>query len=146
MTPAKFKFIPHKNEKAIKYLDYMNEKLDETTTEELEKLNDYEKINSFLMIECNFKFPSTILYPSIPVVVDKTTTVYPYEGEKVLLTGSEYILAKRQKCVLEILKIYYIPFDRYKEEDEIVIIKPFESIITEIQAKEENLPKVQYRI
>lgn len=107
------------------------------TKSDLDKMSDTDKINSYLMIECNFKFPSNILFPSIPVVVDKTTTVYPYEGERVLLTGSEYILAKRQLCELEIIKIYYIPFYSYKnvEDNKIVTVKPFESIITEIQSK-----------
>lgn len=31
MSPAKFKFILHRNHKAIKYLDYMNKKLNETS-------------------------------------------------------------------------------------------------------------------
>lgn len=54
------------------------------------KKNRDKILNSFIIIKCAFEFPENVKYPSIPVSVDKTTTVYPLKGEAVL-TGAEYL-------------------------------------------------------
>ena len=58
-------------------------------------------LNSYTIIRCSFEFPESIKFPSIPVYVDETSTVYPLKGSDVILTGAEYILAKNQNCKFE---------------------------------------------
>ena len=78
---------------------------------EIEKMSDLELINSYIMVKIrSFKFPSDVKYPSIPVSVDKDITVYPLSGGETVLTGSEYVAAKNQKCRININLGYYIPF------------------------------------
>lgn len=64
---------------------------------ELESMSDFELIHSYTVIECDFKFPDDVIYPSIPVRADKITTVYPLKGYGVVITGIEYVLAKRRQ-------------------------------------------------
>lgn len=130
--------------------DYKNAK--EIKPEELTKLSDDILLNSFTIIKCTFRFPDDVKYPSIPVYVDETTTIYPKNGTGVL-TGAEYILARNQECELNIQKIYHIPFltksifiEDPEEEGKIVnVIKekvsPFELIINEVQAKRREYAK-----
>jgi hypothetical protein len=87
---------------------------------------------SFIVINCSFEFPNNVKYLSIPVYMNENTTVYPLRGESVLI-GSEYLLAKNQKCALEIQEIYKIDFDP--------VFPPFGDIISDIQAKRRAFPK-----
>lgn len=82
----------------------------------------------------SFKFESSVLYPCIPCDVDENTTVYPLSGD-FLMTGIEYLLAKRMGCDLKIDEAYEIPFDR-TEENGVLIYKnpPFKKIINDLQA------------
>ena len=104
----------------------------------LEDMSDVELLFSYTIISCHFSYNSNVKYPGIPVYVDKTTTVYPSEGEA-LLTGAEYILARNQKCVLNIHDIYHIPFILSVEDvrgntgDPVIDIQPKDS--TEILEK-----------
>ena len=66
-------------------------------------------LTSFVIYKVTFQFPPDTKYPSIPVYIDKTTTVYPLEGTA-LLTGVEYILAHRQGCDLKVAYAVVIPF------------------------------------
>jgi hypothetical protein len=98
-------------------------------TELLQMTND-EILFSYIIIQCNFIFPDDVKYPSIPVYVNNIT-IYPLKGEA-LLTGSEFLLAKSQKCKFLFKEIYYIPFsDEY----------PFKNIITKIQNLRNSFPK-----
>jgi hypothetical protein len=101
---------------------------------ELDQLmKDKNKIvNSFLIIKCDFVFPENIKYPSIPVFVNETTTVYPLQG-KGILTGAEYLLALSQGCKITIDTIFHIPFSES--------IRPFDTIIKEIQSKRREYAK-----
>lgn len=96
----------------------------------------------YLMVNAFFKFPNGVKYPSIPCYVDKTTTVYPLEGEG-FLTGPEYLLAKNQGCQFTIKSAFMIQpktkFDVAKKTD--VLIKPFYGIIKNIQALRREYPK-----
>jgi hypothetical protein len=60
-------------------------------------------------------------------------------GKKCLLTGLEYILAKQQGCKFKINSAFYIPkaveYKRIGETTIVTTLKPFYSIIQEIQAK-----------
>lgn len=67
-------------------------------------------------MECYFEFPEDTLYPSIPVYVDETTTVYPLKG-KACLTGFEIVTALQQECKLKFIAGIAIPF-RVKVVDE----------------------------
>jgi len=130
--------------------------------EDLKQMSIDYLINSYTIIKCNFKFPENIKYPSIPVYVDETSTVYPLEGEGSVLTGTEYLLAKAQGCEFEIEEIYTIPFfeltsDESDSNSNSISISnsnsnsntnskpnylyPFKEIITEIQSKRREHPK-----
>ena len=86
-------------------------------------------------MNCNFKFPTTVKYPSIPCYIDNTTTVYPLTGSS-FLTGPEYVLAKRQGCVFDIKSAFYIePKTKLNVvKNKYELIKPFYGIIKNIQA------------
>ena len=89
--------------------DYRN--LTKLTYDDLLLLTDKELLFSYTIIKGDFWYPvsSNVKYPSIPVYVDDTTTVYPLEG-KCILTGAEYILARNQGCSIVAEEIYRIPF------------------------------------
>ena len=110
--------------------------------EDLKQMSRDYLIYSYTIIKCNFRFPESVKYPSIPVYVDKTSTVYPLEGEGSVLTGSEYLLAKAQGCEFEIDEIYTIPFFEINEsETDSNYLYPFKEIISEIQSKRREHPK-----
>jgi hypothetical protein len=101
-------------------------------------------LKGYLVISGRFKFPDNTKYPSIPCFVDKTTTVYPLEG-KCILTGPEYVLARRQNCTIDIKTAYYIP--PTEKETKLLhirvktVVKPFMEIIQELQSKRREYPK-----
>jgi len=96
-------------------------------------------IYSYAIIKCNFRFPENIKYLPIPIYVDKTSIVYPLEGEGSVLTSSEYLLAKAQDCNFEIDEIYTIPFfEKNKSETVSDYLYPFKEIISEIQSKKKK--------
>jgi len=109
------------------------------TVNQLEKMSFNEILYSYIIMKVKFKFKPKTKFPSIPVQIDETTSVYPLEGESIL-TGAEYLLAKSQKCELKISDIYYLPFERTKKERTIVN-RPFKGIIKEIQIKRRQYPK-----
>lgn len=108
------------------------------TVKQLEKMSFNEILYSYIIMKVKFKFNSKVKYPTIPVHIDETTSVYPLEGEAIL-TGSEYILAKSQKCELKISDIYYLPFEKDKGGN--IINQPFKALIKEIQAERRKHPK-----
>lgn len=125
--------------------------------QELDRMNDKELIYSYIIIRVRFQFNYNkkvkVKYPSIPCLVDKGTTVYPLSGES-YLTGIEYVLAKSQGCVLNVLDIVKIPFfevedfvsDGSESIDEVErlkssVYKPFQNTIKELQASRRQYPK-----
>ena len=59
-----------------------------------------------------FKITKSVKYPSIPIYIDKTSTVDTLEGSFCcLLTGPEYIIAKQQGCNIEIKSAFLYPSD-----------------------------------
>ena len=102
------------------------------TEQELCGLSPYELLFSYTIVKCSFEFPSTVKYPSIPVYVNETSTVYPLKGEA-YLTGAEFILARNQGCEIQIFEIYHIPFSGFEY--------PFKEIINEIQSKRRSFAK-----
>lgn len=99
---------------------------------DLKSMSNSEILYSYIIIHCNFKFPSTVKYPSIGCFIDQTTTIYPLEGTA-LLTGSEYLLANSQGCEIEIIDIVHIPFNN--------AVKPFLTSIKELQRLRSEHPK-----
>lgn len=77
-------------------------------------LSDEELLYSYTIIKCSFTFPDNVKYPSIACQADDTTTVYPLKGYNVLITGSEYLVARNQGCRFFIEEVYTIPFEKTK--------------------------------
>jgi len=75
--------------------------------------NPVSLIYSYMIIKGTFSFSATVKktvkYPSIPIYLDETTTIYPTSGECVL-TGAEYVLARNQGCKIEVSSCVEIPF------------------------------------
>lgn len=103
----------------------------------LSSMSDKELIYSYIIIKCSFKFKETVKYPSIPCYLDETTTVYPLEGNG-LLTGAEYVLAKKQGCKFQISEIYYIPFEKKRGK---LVNKPFETVVKNLVLRRSEHPK-----
>lgn len=109
------------------------------------KKSDTELINSYIIIIGNFKAVSSLKFPSIPVTVDEHTTIYPLEGSCVL-TGSEYVVARNQGIIINIERVYNIPFrcskSKNKGEGELKVdYKPFKEIMMELQSERRKYPK-----
>lgn len=111
---------------------------------DVESMTSKELLKGYLIVNCTFKFPSKVKYPSIPCYIDSNTTVYPLTGNS-LLTGPEYLLAKQQGCIFSIKSAYYIPPKETKRRvgniELSIPVKPFCSIIKDIQAKRREYPK-----
>lgn len=105
---------------------------------ELEKMSFNDILYSYVIMKAKFKFNSKTKFPSIPANVDEDVSVYALEGESII-NGAEYLLAKSQKCKLQISEVYYLPFEKDKEGN--LINQPFKSIINEIQAERRKHPK-----
>ena len=107
-------------------------------------MSDDDLMKGYLVCNANFKFPEDTKYPSIPCFVDDTTTVYPLQGEA-LISGPEFLLAKNQKCCIEIKSAFYIPPTEIKTERRGMNItlttKPFYSLIKSLQMKRREYPK-----
>lgn len=88
------------------------------TSDELDKRyrnNPMSLIYSYIIVKGTFKFGDNVKYPSIPMYIDETTTVYPLTGS-CNLTGAEYLLARNQGCVIEISSAVEIPFSTERHE------------------------------
>jgi hypothetical protein len=78
-------------------------------------VSDFERLYwdilfySYTALRVRFKFPTTVKYPNIPVRIDKSSIIFPFEGES-YITGLEYRLAIRLGCVITILGGCVIPF------------------------------------
>ena len=118
----------------------------EVSGEELLKMKDEKVILSYTIIKAKFSFNDDVKFPSIPVSVDETTTVYPLKGD-CILTSSEYILAKNQGCELDIKHVYRIPFkgesglnSKYDMSKGEKGFKPYFGIMEEIQRERRRHP------
>lgn len=109
---------------------------------DLEKWEDSNFLDGYLIVNCDFEFHPDVKYPSIPCFVDNTTTVYPIKGSA-YLTGPEYLLAKKQGCDFNFKSAFYIhskeKFNIGKNKSE--VIKPFHRIIRDIQKLRRGFPK-----
>jgi hypothetical protein len=106
------------------------EKTKELKESQLKSMKDPEIINSFTVLSGKFEFPETVKYPSIPVKLDTDITVYPLKGDCVI-TGIEYVLARKQGCIFKNVKVLNTPFGK---------TLPFKEIIKEVQQMRRQYP------
>jgi hypothetical protein len=108
------------------------------------ELSDDELLKGYLILNTSFKFPEETKYPSIPCYADENTTVYPLNGSA-LVSGPEFILAQKQKCVFEIKSAFFIPAKERLVKSRVgsamLPIKPFRAIIQTLQLKRSEYPK-----
>lgn len=130
---------------AMTYLtlpDYKQARL--LDTEKIKQVTPEQLLQGYWIFNTTFKFPKDTKYPSIPCYVDKTTTVYPLQGQAIL-TGPEYLVALNQGCKIEIISAFYIPatYNSKKLGEELIQtpITPFKEIIQSLQAKRREYPK-----
>jgi hypothetical protein len=110
----------------------------------LAQMSSKDLLSGYFAINGSFKFPKNTIFPSIPCYLDKSTTVYPLQGD-CMLTGPEYLLARQQKCEFVIKSVFYIPpkevVTRLRGREYKHSVKPFEDIIHELQSKRREFPK-----
>jgi hypothetical protein len=109
-------------------------------------VNDVDFKKGYSTLRVKFKFPKSVIYPPIPVQLDKNITIYPSEGEA-LITGLEFITAKNilkqalaldntAKGYVKIITGNFIPFNTKENA-----ISPFFNVINELQANRRAHPK-----
>jgi hypothetical protein len=112
----------------------------------VKELTPEQLLNGYLILNAEFKFPDHIKYPSIPCFIDKTTTVYPLQGQ-CILTGPEYLLARSQECDVKIKTAYFIPATTREKHLNLlkmsvkVVVQPFQEIIQQLQKTRREYPK-----
>ena len=77
-------------------------------TEFINKYGEY-LIRSFTAIKVEFTFPNNVVFPNLPVRLDKGSLMYPLSGQS-FCTGLEILLAYRLGCQFTILGGSFIPF------------------------------------
>jgi len=114
------------------------------------ELKQLDLSKCFAALRVEFKFPKSVLYPPIPVTLNKDITIYPSSGNS-LITGLEYLTAKNilnlalknvkneGYSYIKLLHGVYIPFatEVIEEGDskvETLKYKPFFNVIKELQA------------
>jgi len=75
----------------------------------MQLLGESKILNSYTALKIKFSFPSTVKYPNLPVRLDFSSIIFPLSGET-FCTGSEFILAMRLNCQIQIQGGVYIPF------------------------------------
>jgi hypothetical protein len=125
--------------------------------EDFKKKTVDDLLVGYYIVFVSFTFHDKVKYPSIPVYIDKTSTVYPKSGSA-YLTGTEYLLAKNQGCDLTFKAAYYVPpkievTDKKMKvkvtsmgmvtrvEKVVNNMKPFFGIIKDIQRLRREFPK-----
>lgn len=99
---------------------------DKWTDDELNYYFDKTWKESYGVLKVNFKFPDNSKYPCIPVHLDKSSTIYPLEGENILVSTYELIVARQMGVELSNVSGCIIPF-LHKEEEGFVY--PFFEIV-----------------
>lgn len=77
-------------------------------TEFINKYGEY-LIRSFTAIKVEFTFPNNVVFPNLPVRLDKGSLMYPLSGQS-FCTGLEILLAHRLGCQFIVLGGSFIPF------------------------------------
>lgn len=117
----------------------------------MKKWKDEDFLVAFLIVNGILKFSNDVKYPSIPCYIDKTSTIYLLESS-CLLIGPEYLLAKRQGCIIDINSVFYIftflpkkiqwlRKRKKRGKERMKKYKPFHTIIKDIQRLRREHPK-----
>lgn len=114
----------------------------------VEKFDDYDFIYNYVVLYVDFTFPKGTKYPCIPTRVDNDVDIYPLSGSSVI-TGCEYLVAKKMGCRLYIRDGVMIPFKRdhgsvgISKDKELkkVYETPFRDIMKGLQYKRRQYPK-----
>ena len=77
-------------------------------TEFINKYGEY-LIRSFTAIKVEFTFPNNVVFPNLPVRLDKGSLMYPLSGQS-FCTGMELLLAYKLGCKFTVLGGSFIPF------------------------------------
>lgn len=64
---------------------------------------------NYIILDVEFEFPEETKYPSIPTRVDDNVDIYPLKGRS-MITGCEYLVAKKAGCRLIVKDGVLIPF------------------------------------
>ena len=95
-------------------------------TEFINKYGEY-LIRSFTAIKVEFTFPNNVVFPNLPVRLDKGSLMYPLSGQS-FCTGLEILLAHRLGCQFIVLGGSFIPFINtpaaltlYREQSDLTI-------------------------
>ena len=78
-----------------------------------EEYGSYKILESYTALKIKFDFPTTVQYPNLPVRLDFSSVIFPTSGET-FCTGSEFLLAVRLGCKIEIRGGVWIPFSKQK--------------------------------
>ena len=85
----------------------------------MSKYKDY-LVQSYTSVKVKLNFPDGVMYPNLPVRLDKGSIIYPLSGQS-FCTGMELLLAYKLGCKFTVLGGYFIPFlnvdtkDLYKD-------------------------------
>jgi len=115
----------------------------------VEKFDDYDLIYNYIILYVDFEFPVNTKYPSIPTRVDNDVDIYPLKGSSVI-TGCEYLVAKKMGCRLYVKDGVIIPFKKNKKsklskiESKMEYITPFRDIMKDLQYKRRQYPKKSF--
>ena len=108
-------------------------------------------MESYTALKIKFEFPDTVLYPNLPVRLDFSSVIFPRKGET-FCTGSEFLLAMRLGCEVEIKGGVWIPFasktpkKKTEQSKEKNVREPLlRDLITSIAEKTVHLPIVNNR-
>ncbi|RPA88519.1 hypothetical protein L873DRAFT_1796610 [Choiromyces venosus 120613-1] len=121
------------------------------------ELKNWNFKKGYSALRVKFIFPKSMLYPPLPVTLDKNITIYPLSGETTI-TGLEFLSAKNilkllnvdpKTYYIQILHGVYIPFKTKLVENEqeqgkltkVLDYKPFFNVINELQYNRRQHPK-----
>lgn len=74
----------------------------------MSKYKDY-LVQSYTSVKVKLNFPDGVMYPNLPVRLDKGSIIYPLSGQS-FCTGLEILLAHRLGCQFIVLGGSFIPF------------------------------------
>ena len=105
----------------------------------LEALGMEKIIKSYTALKIKFVFPSCVSYPNLPVRLDFSSIIFPLSGET-FCTGSEFLLAMRLNCEINVLGGVHIPFQNSQPSKEQE--KKRGSLMREIPVVDPNLTEL----
>lgn len=105
--------LPGAYSTAMSLIDYADWSKQETLgrmsdTEFMKKYGD-KLIRSYTALKVEFEFPVSVLYPNLPVRLDRSAIIFPRKGLS-FCTGLEILLAIRLGCEFTVLGGSFIPF------------------------------------